>query len=311
MNQENIGAFIANLRKEKGWTQKEMASQLGVSDKAISKWETGKSLPDMGILIPVSELFGVTVDELLSGRRSADINNGKDNESNKVIIEYATRTIKRIKKNYRLIPVALLGIFVLSILVLNSLGYGFNQKPENPLKGIVERNPMNTIGKADMTDEEQALSNFTNGAGSTNYLAYRLADDKKLSSLAIYMFDGKEWSSYPIITNGESRSGLISLAVKGGTAEVGLYEADGGSYSAQRPLIGYQESWFTVSGLSDHPINVSDPGMSIITFWAAGENGGVSMLTYNLFCKTEAEWMAERGALEKNAYAVAVSVVVE
>jgi hypothetical protein len=99
--------------------------------------------------------------------------------------------------------------------------------------------------------------------------------------------------------------------VKGGTAEVGLYEADGGSYSAQRPLVGYQESWTWASGLSDHPINVSDPGMSIITFWVAGENGGVSVFTYNLFCKTEAEWMAKRGILEDNAYAVAVSVVVE
>jgi len=311
MKQENIGAFVANLRKDKGWTQKELASQLGVSDKAISKWETGKGLPDMGMLIPLSEALGVTIDELLSGGRSADIIKGKDNESNIAIIEYATRTIKRIKKNYRLIPAALLGIFILSILVLSSLGFGFNQEPENPLKGIVERNPMNSIGKADMTDEEHALTNFTNGAGTTNYLAYRLADDKKLSSLALYMFDGKKWSSYPIITNSESHSGLISLAVNGGIAEIGLYEADGASYSAQRPLVGYKESWAWASGVSDHPINISDPGMSIITFWVAGENGGLSMFTYNLFCKTEAEWMAERGTLEKNAYAVAVSVVVE
>jgi transcriptional regulator with XRE-family HTH domain len=101
MKQEKIGAFIANLRKEKGWTQKEMASQLGVSDKAISKWETGKSLPDMGILIPVSELFGVTVDELLSGeKRNTGVTEGNVNEPNKVIIEYATYVINRIKKNY-------------------------------------------------------------------------------------------------------------------------------------------------------------------------------------------------------------------
>lgn len=312
MKQEKMGAFIANLRKEKGWTQKEMASQLGVSDKAVSKWETGKSLPDMGILIPVSELFGVTVDELLSGeKRNTGVIEGNLIEPNKAIIEYATNVINRIKKNYRLIPVALIGIFILSFLVLHSLGFGFNQKPENPLKGIVERNPMNSIGRADMTEEEHALTNFTNGMGTTNYLAYRLSDDKNLSSLGIYMFDGKKWSSYPIITNGDSHSGLISLAVKDGMAEVGLYEADGGSYSAQRLLVGYQKSWTWVSGLSDHPINVSDPGMSIITFWAAGENGDVSMFTYNMFCKTEAEWMAERGKFEGNAYAVAVSVVVK
>ena len=118
MKQENIGAFIANLRKEKGWTQKEMASQLGVSDKAISKWETGKSLPDMGTLIPVSELLGITVDELLSGKkRSADNTEGPGNEPNKVIIDYATKIIERTKKTYRLIPVGILVVLVLTLAI--------------------------------------------------------------------------------------------------------------------------------------------------------------------------------------------------
>lgn len=117
MKQENIGAFIANLRKEKGWTQKEMASKLGVSDKAISKWETGKSLPDMGILIPVSELLGITVDELLSGEKRDASKAGTANEPNKAIIDYAAKVIERTKKTYRLIPVGILGVLVLILVI--------------------------------------------------------------------------------------------------------------------------------------------------------------------------------------------------
>ena len=61
------GAFVARLRREKGWTQKELAERLYVSDKAVSKWETGASLPDTQLLIPLAEQLGVTVTELLPG----------------------------------------------------------------------------------------------------------------------------------------------------------------------------------------------------------------------------------------------------
>lgn len=314
MKQENIGAFIATLRKEKGWTQKEMASRLGVSDKAVSKWETGKSLPDMGILIPVSELLGITVDELLSGdKRTDQTTKGNGYEPNKVIIDYATRSIRRIKKNYRLIPAAILGIFVLSVLVLNGMGYSFgpNKEPENPLKGIVERNPMNSIGMADMTDEEQALSNFANGmiAGKT-YLTYRFSDDKKMSSLGFYIFDGTTWVSYPIITNSESHLGLISIAVNDGVAEVGLYEADDfASYTATRPVAGYQESWNWGSGIPKHSMPVSDPGTRVIAFWMAGDEG-INVPT-DIFYETTAEWLEKRSSLELNSCVVALFIEVE
>lgn len=65
----NFGAFVAQLRKEKGMTQKDLAQKLYVSDKAVSKWERGLSLPDIALLTPLAQTFGVTVTELLSGQR--------------------------------------------------------------------------------------------------------------------------------------------------------------------------------------------------------------------------------------------------
>ena len=69
INKEEFGAFVAQLRKEKGLTQKDLAQKLFVSDKAVSKWETGASIPDTALLLPLAELLGVTVTELLMGRR--------------------------------------------------------------------------------------------------------------------------------------------------------------------------------------------------------------------------------------------------
>ena len=64
-----FGEFISELRREKGITQKELANQLYISDKAVSKWETGHSVPDITLLTPLAELLGVTVTELLECRR--------------------------------------------------------------------------------------------------------------------------------------------------------------------------------------------------------------------------------------------------
>ncbi len=69
IDKQKFGAFIASLRREKGLTQKELARQLFISDKAVSKWETGVSIPDTALLIPIAELFGITVTELLMCQR--------------------------------------------------------------------------------------------------------------------------------------------------------------------------------------------------------------------------------------------------
>ncbi len=69
MDQNKTGAFIKELRRERGWTQSEFAEELGVSEKTVSKWETGRGLPDVSLMLPVCELLGITVNELLAGER--------------------------------------------------------------------------------------------------------------------------------------------------------------------------------------------------------------------------------------------------
>ena len=68
IDKTKLGPFIAELRRENGYTQKELAEKLFISDKAVSKWETGTSIPDTALLIPLADLLGVTVTELLMCR---------------------------------------------------------------------------------------------------------------------------------------------------------------------------------------------------------------------------------------------------
>ena len=67
MDNLKIGNYIQNLRKERGLTQKELADKLSISFQAVSKWETGESLPDTGLLLDLCEILGTSVDKLLCG----------------------------------------------------------------------------------------------------------------------------------------------------------------------------------------------------------------------------------------------------
>lgn len=69
MNQEKIGKFIATCRKDNGYTQASLAEKLGITDKAVSKWENGKSMPDASIMVMLCELLNINVNELLAGER--------------------------------------------------------------------------------------------------------------------------------------------------------------------------------------------------------------------------------------------------
>lgn len=98
MDNNTTGAFIAQLRKENNLTQKQLAEKLNVTDKAISRWETGKGYPEVSMLIPLCEVLGVSVNELLTGER---IEKDKiiDN-SNRVIVDTMIKSNSTINTLY-------------------------------------------------------------------------------------------------------------------------------------------------------------------------------------------------------------------
>ena len=69
MDQIKTGKFIAQMRKEQGLTQSQLADKLFISNKTISKWETGKGLPEVSLMLPLCEILGINVNELLTGEK--------------------------------------------------------------------------------------------------------------------------------------------------------------------------------------------------------------------------------------------------
>lgn len=118
MDQVKIGKFIATLRKEQNMTQVELASKLGVTDRAVSKWENGRGLPDLSLVVSLAEVLGVTINELLSGERIEEEQYQEKLEENIVqTIEYSKNKIRSTKKNFATISIiAFIVIFLLGAL---------------------------------------------------------------------------------------------------------------------------------------------------------------------------------------------------
>lgn len=112
----SMGALIRAARVERGLKQRELAERLGVTDKAVSKWENGGSCPDIALLIPLAEVLGLEVTELLQGRRHQS---EPDLEEIAVrTLTYSQETSQQRRKNLRLWLFGLLsGLFLLSAIV--------------------------------------------------------------------------------------------------------------------------------------------------------------------------------------------------
>lgn len=109
MDSRKVGNLISTLRKEQKLKQQELADKLGVSPKTISKWETGSGLPDISFLKKISEIFGITIEELLEGNLNSN-----------------SKETKKDKKKYLLliIPLALISSILLTIAINNQTGEG-------------------------------------------------------------------------------------------------------------------------------------------------------------------------------------------
>lgn len=118
MDQQKIGKFISFLRKEKGLTQQELAEKLGVTDKAVSKWERGLGCPDISLLVPISEIFDVSINELLLGEKKEELKENDIETVNKNIIEYSSKEINFNKKRNRHLKFSLLVSLIILVLIV-------------------------------------------------------------------------------------------------------------------------------------------------------------------------------------------------
>lgn len=118
MKQIEVGAFITQCRKEKKLTQAQLAEKLNITDRAVSKWETGKSMPDSSIMLELCEILGITVNELLMGER-------EKRESYKEKGDENLDTIDTIKKRKNRVGFKRLGAVIFSALLFTAMAVCF------------------------------------------------------------------------------------------------------------------------------------------------------------------------------------------
>lgn len=137
IDKKEFGSFLAELRKEQGMTQKELAEKLFVSDKAVSKWETGGSIPDVALLMPLSRLLGVTVPELLECRRYTAMETIAPERADvlmSTVIQMTDEERERAERSRKKIQTCF--VIALVVCLAGSLGiYHY-------FSGVLERNPL-------------------------------------------------------------------------------------------------------------------------------------------------------------------------
>ena len=121
MDLVKIGAFLQTLRKEKNFTQEQLAEQLGVSRRTVSRWETGSNMPDMDILIELSDLYSVDLREILSGERKSEQMNEELKETVLQVADYSNEEKSRlVRRMHWLFIAGLVGFIV--FLIITALG---------------------------------------------------------------------------------------------------------------------------------------------------------------------------------------------
>ena len=138
MDPIKTGQLIADARKKLNMTQKDLAEQLSITDKAVSKWERGLCLPDISILLPLSQILGMNLYELLRGEK---INKKELDDILKNTIIYSTNEIKKHKTKYFRCSLI---VVIITILISSFLLVNIYRNQENSV-GIIDRDTLYEI----------------------------------------------------------------------------------------------------------------------------------------------------------------------
>ncbi|WP_455542677.1 helix-turn-helix domain-containing protein [Intestinibacter sp.] len=130
MDSKKFGSFLKVLRKEKGLTQEQLAQQLNVSGRTISRWETGSNMPDLDILIEMSDFYEVDIRELIDGERKSEKMNKETEETVLKIADYSNEEKNRLMNKLHIF--SWIGVITFIIfLVLEAMGLADSGVTEN------------------------------------------------------------------------------------------------------------------------------------------------------------------------------------
>ncbi|MDE6529264.1 MAG: helix-turn-helix domain-containing protein [Lachnospiraceae bacterium] len=116
MDQKKIGSFLKNLRKEKELTQEQLAEHFNVSNRTISRWETGNNMPDLSLLIELADFYDVEIREIINGERKSEKMNQEEKETMTLVADYAENERNILLKRLR--NFSIVGLVAMIVLVV-------------------------------------------------------------------------------------------------------------------------------------------------------------------------------------------------
>lgn len=117
MEQKNVGSFLKTLRREKNLTQEQLAEQLHVSGRTVSRWETGSNMPDISLLVALAEFYEVSIPEIIDGERKSETMNEEAKETALKLSDYAETVNRKLKTRLLWMTLAaLVGMVVFAVL---------------------------------------------------------------------------------------------------------------------------------------------------------------------------------------------------
>lgn len=232
MDQIKIGNFIAELRKEKNLTQKQLAENIGVSDKTISKWECGNGLPEMSNIPVLCEALGINVNELLSGERLDETAYSEKAEANMMFLMKETEEHKRKNRGITVtLMLSMIGVLlpcVMTIWITNFQLVAILDLPTLIIIAVPTVIILLASGKGKdflraflilgRKDREYSRTQFFNAE-----LALKLVSDTVLlmgilSSVLTYVFLFGEWDRITSVNQGMANIAVASLGIVYGLA---------------------------------------------------------------------------------------------
>ena len=199
MDNIKTGNLIRELRKEKGITQKDLADQLHITDRAVSKWERGLCAPDIALLEPLSQILGVKITDIISGTKTADSMDAETERKVNELLSYSEDELNKKTKSYKKTVIILSVTACLSLLlwVFNSFSPVIFQRG-NPIPYISAAMKINEDSRYVQVDVDDTYDVYISVRGDKESLFYDLAYSKGME------FVEQAGSSY-IFSDGTNR----------------------------------------------------------------------------------------------------------
>lgn len=199
MDNIKTGNLIRELRKEKGITQKDLADQLHITDRAVSKWERGLCAPDIALLEPLSQILGVKISDIISGTKTADSMDAETERKVNELLSYSEDELNKKTKSYKKTVIILSVTACLSLLlwVFNFFSPVIFQRG-NPIPYISAAMKIDEDSRYVQVDIDDTYDVYISVRGDKESLFYDLAYSKGME------FVEQAGSSY-IFSDGTNR----------------------------------------------------------------------------------------------------------